>query len=328
MNNEFIAYSTSVPDLFSLARRVAKYNVPVLISGETGTGKEYVAKFIHENAHPNPAPFVTVDCATITQASLDKLLFGNPSDALVEENNKASGKYASAMGYTMLLNEPADLPAALQAYLVRRLQELEMSRQPDDPGNIRLIAITNKDLNSEIAAGRFRQDLYYYIAVVPLTLLPLRMRTGDILPLAQRFIARYQTFQPEQVFLNKQAQQLLLSYDWPGNIRELDNVIQRALIFCNGEEITPADLGIGITAPALKPVEAPLSPPQHQQNSAEIHDVKRHGRFAEYQYIIDLLRRHNGSKSRTAATLGITPRALRYRLAAMREDGVDISSYL
>lgn len=325
MKNEFITYSSSGLDVFSLALRAAKYNVPVLINGETGTGKEYVAKFIHANANDNAAPFVALNCATITEASLNKTLFGYVKNVINEETNGLSQKYGPATGGTLLLNEIADMPATQQAKLVRRLQELEIARQPAAALNIRLIATTNRDLHSEIAAGRFRQDLYYRIAVVPLTILPLRTRPLEILPLAQRFIAQYQAFHSGPVFLNKQAQQALLSYDWPGNVRELENVIQRALIFCNGEEITATDLGI--TAPDSG-VGLPLLHAQQEPSSGEITDVKRHGRLAEYQYIIELLKRHNGSKSRTAETLGITPRALRYRLASMREDGIDISCYI
>lgn len=328
MKNEFIAYSASGLDLFSLALRVAKYNVPVLISGETGTGKEYLAKYIHENASHNPAPLVSVSCATITEASLEEILFNEVRHALAQ-NNSVGGKYEPSAGCTLLLKEPGDMPAAQQANLVRGLQQLEMTRQSAAPPNIRLIATTNRDLHSEISAGRFLQDLYYRIAVVPLHIPPLRARAGEILPLAQRFIARYQAFQPGPVFLNKQAQQLLLSYDWPGNIRELENVIQRALIFCNGKEITPAELGITLSADELKASsEAAVLSAGQEASGAEIDDVKRHGRFAEYQYIIELLKRHNGSKTRTAAALGITPRALRYRLASMREDGIDIACYI
>jgi len=325
MKNEFITYSSSGLDIFALARRAAKYNVPVLINGETGTGKEYVAKFIHADANSNSAPLVTLSCATITESSLDEILFGYVKNAMAEQNNAISPEYDPASGGTLLLNEIADMPATLQAKLVRGLQDMELARQSADPLKIRLISTTNKDLLSEIAAGRFRQDLYYRIAVVPLNILPLRARPQEILPLAQRFIAQYQVFHTGAVFLNKSAQQVLLSYDWPGNVRELENVIQRALIFCNGEEITPADLGISV----LKTCgETPLLSAQQETSLAEINDVKRHGRFAEYQYIIELLRRHNGSKSRTAATLGITPRALRYRLASMREDGIDISAFI
>lgn len=319
-------------DVFSLARRVAKYNVPVLICGEIGTGKKFVAKFIHQHAQISAAPYVRVNCAAIAENMLDEVLFGYEKENVARGNNSVPGKIEQANGGTLLLDEIGDMSVALQAKLVRFMQEQAVERPGSReaiPVNVRLLATTRKDLHAEMTAGRFLQELYYRIAVMPICLQPLRASQQEIVALAHSFLLQYQAFQPAAVNLSKQAQQVLLHYNWPGNIRELENVIQRGLILCNGSEITPAELGLPVPQAAVTVSgEATLPAAQQQSVATDIQDVKRHGRFAEYQYILELLKQHKGSKSRTAEALGITSRALRYRLASMREDGVDIVGFL
>lgn len=329
----FVASAAQSKSVFSLARRVAQYNVAVLITGETGTGKECIAKYIHESAGNPDAPYIGVNCAAIPESMLEAILFGYEKGAFTGAVTSVAGKFEQANGGTLLLDEIGDMPLALQAKLLRVLQEQEVERLGSPkriPLDIRLIASTNKDLQVEIAEGRFRQDLFYRIAVVPINITPLRERKQDIIPLAARFIAKYEAFHNGDIQLSDETWQSLLAYDWPGNVRELENVIQRGIILSNGKEITAKDFG-------LTPVNGDISltnkiseslPAYHDQKStSEIQNVKLHGRMAEYQYIIDLLKRNNGNKSRTAEFLGITPRALRYRLASMREEGIDIVAF-
>lgn len=328
--NGFIAVSPASVNVMSLARRVANYNVSVLITGETGTGKECVAKYIHEHACGSEAPYVGVNCAAIPESMLEAILFGYEKGAFTGAVASVAGKFEQANGGTLLLDEIGDMPLALQAKLLRVLQEQEVERLGSHkriPLDIRLIASTNKYLQQEIAEGRFRQDLFYRISVVPIHITPLRERKQDILPLAQRFIAKYRAFHKGSLRLGDDARKALLGYDWPGNVRELENVIQRGMILCNGEEVSAADFGLVARVMLPETPAIDMMPAYREQESAgasAIRDVKLHGRLAEYQYIIDLLKRHKGNKSKTAEFLGITPRALRYRLASMRDEGIDL----
>lgn len=334
----FIASAPASIRLFALARRVAPFNVPVLITGETGTGKECVAKYIHENAVGKDAPYIGVNCAAIPESMLEIILFGYEEGAFTGAVASVPGKFEQASGGTLLLDEIGDMPLALQAKLLRVLQEQEFERLGSHkriPLAIRLVASTNKDLQIEIAEGRFRQDLFYRLSVVPMHITPLRERKEDIIPLALRFINKYQAFCEGKIHLGDEARDALLDYDWPGNVRELENVIQRGLILCNGAEMTPQDFGLEQKNTLLSAVPcADVTPAYQETQSGGIHsamsamrNVKLRGRMAEYQYIVDLLKRYKGSKSKTAEFLGITPRALRYRLASMRDKGVNIECY-
>lgn len=335
--NGFIASAPASVSVFALARRVARFNVSVLITGETGTGKECVAKYIHENAAGKDSPYVGVNCAAIPESMLEAILFGYEKGAFTGAVTSVAGKFEQANGGTLLLDEIGDMPLALQAKLLRVLQEQEVERLGSHkriPLDIRLIASTNKDLQVEIAEGRFRQDLFYRISVVPIHITPLRERKQDVIPLALRFINKYQSFHQGKIHLGDEARHALLSYDWPGNVRELENVIQRGLILCNGAEVTSNDFGLVHSTPLPEVPSIDVMPAYQEAQSggvrgamAAIRNVKLHGRMAEYQYIIDLLKRHKGNKSKTAEFLGITPRALRYRLASMRNEGIDIECY-
>ncbi|QHB33945.1 sigma-54-dependent Fis family transcriptional regulator [Yersinia canariae] len=346
----FVANAPSSVSVFSLARRVAEFNVPVLITGETGTGKECVAKYIHQKAMGDNAPYVAVNCAAIPESMLEAILFGYEKGAFTGAVSRVVGKFEQANGGTLLLDEIGDMPLALQAKLLRVLQEQEIERLGSNkriPLDIRIIASTNKDLNVEITEGRFRQDLYYRLSVVPIHISPLRERPEDIMPLVKAFFNKYRGFLDVKVNLTPQAKSELQEYPWPGNVRELENVIQRGIIMSNNGLIDIEHLGLvapydivsknnistnnistnnvstGNVSAGNKRVFS-SSNPQSTNNDS---NIKLRGRLAQYQYIADLLQQHQGSKSKTAEFLGITPRALRYRLANMREDGIDIECY-
>ncbi|RPH29468.1 sigma-54-dependent Fis family transcriptional regulator [Buttiauxella warmboldiae] len=330
-SHSFIAHAAASVNAFNLAKRVAEFNVATIITGETGTGKECIARTIHHYSVGQNAPYVAVNCAAIPETMLESILFGHVKGAFTGALSSMPGKFELANNGVLLLDEIGDMPLNLQAKLLRVLQEQEVERLGSHkkiPLDIRVIASTNKDLLNEISEGRFRQDLYYRLAVVPIHVSPLRERPEDIIPLALSFIKKYQTRHQQNKKLSEDARFALLKYSWPGNIRELENVIQRGLILSSSEIIHAADLSL--------PVQHASASVHHQwsENRAAvapvadaIRGVKVHGRLAEYQYIIDLLKQHNGNKSRTAQSLGITPRALRYRLATMRGDGIDMSCY-
>lgn len=303
--------------LLAMAQRVAATQAPVLITGETGTGKELLARYIHRVGSGEQAPFVAVNCAAIPEQMLESLLFGHERGAFTGAVNAQPGKFELANGGTLLLDEVGELPLGLQAKLLRVLQEQRVERlgaQRDIRLNVRVIAATHRDLRAEAEAGRFRADLMFRLDVLALHIAPLRQRSEDILLLAHRFIERNAPGENPEQLLTSASRQALLAHDWPGNVRELENCLQRALILRNGLFIQPRDLGLD---------DSLLAPPEPSADAGHA-ALKASGKWAEYQHVIDTLRRFGGHKTKTAHSLGMTPRALRYRLSAMRAEGVAI----
>jgi len=222
---------------------IARSEAPVLLTGETGTGKEQTARAIHAMSGRR-GPFVAVNCGAFSETLVDAELFGHESGAFTGADRARMGWFEVAQGGTLFLDEIGDMPLALQVKLLRVLQEGQVvrlgSRRPVAV-NARLIAATNVDLAAAVADGRFRADLFYRLNVAPIALLPLRERRSEILPLARTFIERHATDRAP-VGISAEARALLEAHRWPGNIRELENVIQFALIVCKGGEIRPADL--------------------------------------------------------------------------------------
>ncbi|EGT0676879.1 UNVERIFIED_ORG: regulatory Fis family protein [Citrobacter freundii] len=326
---ELIAEAASSINVFSMARRIAAFNVPVLIHGETGTGKECIAKFIHSItfAQVPQAPYIGVNCAAIPENMLEATLFGYDKGAFTGAVATVPGKMELANNGTLLLDEIGDMPLALQAKILRVLQEQQVERLGSNrliKLNFRLIACTNKNLEEEVAAGRFREDLYYRLSVIPLTMPPLRERMEDIIPLAESFIKKYSTVLVKNIKLSESSRRALLSYEWPGNVRQLENAIQRGMILNRDGVIYPDTLGL----PSIE--SDSWSEPQWQPKPSmpitTSDNLGQHGRSAQYQYIADLMRKYQGNKTKIADLLGITPRALRYRLASMRKQGIEIFS--
>lgn len=325
-----IAEAATSIKTFSLARRVASFNIPVLIQGETGAGKECVAKLIHSAAfgEENDAPFIGINCAAIPEPMLESTLFGYEKGAFTGAVNSVPGKLEMANNGTLLLDEIGDMPLALQAKLLRVLQEHQVERLGSNRPiklNFRLIACTNKNLEAEVAAGRFREDLFYRISVVPINVPPLRERAGDIIPLAESFLQKYARMVGKNIVLSERAKSALVKYSWPGNVRQLENTIQRGMILNQDGVIHASTLGIPLveeSAPYIEswqPAAAPVT------LAVDLNDnLQAHGRSAQYQYIADLMGKFQGNKTKIADFLGITPRALRYRLASMRKQGFDV----
>jgi sigma-54-specific transcriptional regulator len=234
--------------LLSLIERVAPSDATVYIKGETGTGKELVARHVHSLSGRSGGPFAAINCGAFSETLVESELFGYERGAFTGAIGAKSGWFESANGGTLFLDEIGDLPLSTQVKLLRVLQEREIvrigSRKPT-PIDVRLIAATNVNLEEAVQAGRFREDLYYRINVVPIQLAPLRERPGDILPLVRHFLSIYKdrlhTRVPE---LHPDALNLLHAYPWPGNIRELENTIHRALLVCDGSVLRPSHLNL------------------------------------------------------------------------------------
>ncbi len=313
---EVIAEDAMSREMLALARRVAASNTTVLVTGESGVGKEVMARYLHRHSPRAGKPFVAINCAAIPDNLLESTLFGFEKGAFTGAASAQAGKFEQADGGTLLLDEISEMPLALQAKLLRVLQEREVERVGGKGPirvDVRIIATSNRDMEAEVAAGRFREDLFYRLNVFPLHLPPLRERKQDIVPLARHILARLARdagrhglgFSPE-------AELQLTQYAWPGNIRELENVIQRALILAVGSVIEPAHLYL----PAAKIAGSGESPAAVAPPSAQPTDIKS----LERQHIMDALAAVGGSRKLAAERLGMSERTLRYKLARYREE--------
>ena len=340
-----VALEPASRQLLDLAARVARSESTVLISGESGTGKEVLARYIHQQSPRANKPFIAINCAAIPDNMLEATLFGQEKGAFTGAIASAPGKFELADGGTILLDEISEMPLGLQAKLLRVLQEREVERvgaRKPISLDIRVLATTNRDLAGEVAAGRFREDLYYRLSVFPLAWRPLRERPADILPLAQRLLGKHvKKMNHAPVNLSPAAQQALVQHAWPGNVRELDNALQRALILQQGGLIQPEDLclhapiglnqAVPVPAPVLQVVSSPVVPVSHEvalPASADAGGLGEDLRRREFQLIIDTLRAERGRRKEAAERLGISPRTLRYKLAQMRDAGLDVEGYL
>jgi transcriptional regulator with GAF, ATPase, and Fis domain len=306
---QIIGHSPLLREALTSAAQVAPTETTVLITGESGTGKELVARAIHYASPRAGGPLVAVNCAALPDALLESELFGHERGAFTGADRRKPGRFELAAGGTLFLDEVGDLSAPVQVKLLRVLQEREYQRVGGTAtlkADVRLIAATNRDLDAEMAAGRFRRDLYYRLSVFNVHLPPLRDRGDDVLLLADQFIGDLSARMGKaDVTLSREAAEALHRHRWPGNIRELQNAIERALIACEGALITAAHLGI---RPAFEdpapPAPAATPPPGASGSLQEL----------EHAAVLDALRRTHGHKSRAAALLGITRFQLYARL--------------
>ncbi|MBD8092249.1 sigma-54-dependent Fis family transcriptional regulator [Pseudomonas fluorescens] len=326
-----IAFEPASAQLLELAARVARSDSTVLISGESGTGKEVLARYIHQQSSRAKQPFIAINCAAIPDNMLEATLFGHEKGSFTGAIAAQAGKFEQADGGTILLDEISEMPLGLQAKLLRVLQEREVERvgaRKPIQLDIRVVATTNRDLAGEVAAGRFREDLFYRLSVFPLAWRPLRERPADIIPLAERLLNNHvKKMKHAQARLSAEAQACLISYPWPGNVRELDNAIQRALILQQGGLIQPQDFCLAMgsgSAPLPSLAPAPVAAAETESGGALGDDLRRR----EFQMIIDTLRAERGRRKEAAERLGISPRTLRYKLAQMRDAGMDVEAYL
>ena len=325
-----VAVEPASRQLLALAARVARSDSTVLVSGESGTGKEVLARYIHQQSARANKPFIAINCAAIPDNMLEATLFGHEKGAFTGAIATQPGKFELAEGGTLLLDEISEMPLALQAKLLRVLQEREVERvggRKPIALDIRILATTNRDLAEEVRSGRFREDLFYRLSVFPLAWPPLRERPADIVPLAERLLRGHaDKMRQTGVRLGDEARQCLLEHPWPGNVRELDNAIQRALILQQGGMILPEDLCLNTTIGAIPsrtamPAAGPamVPPAQTETVGALGEDLRRR----EFELILDTLRTERGRRKETADRLGISARTLRYKLAQMRDAGMD-----
>ncbi|SHK75776.1 two-component system, response regulator FlrC [Desulfatibacillum alkenivorans DSM 16219] len=285
---------------------VADSKAAVLISGESGTGKELFARQIHYSSSRKDKNFVAVNVAALPETLLESELFGHEKGAFTGAINRKIGKFELANGGTLLLDEITEMDIGLQAKLLRVLQESEVDRVGGtSPVNVdvRVVATTNRDVEQAIADGKFRSDLYYRLAVIPLKLPPLRERSSDVILLAEHFIRKYNARDGKNVKgLTKNAQNTLLNLDWPGNVRELENTIERAVLLCKGDHIDHNDLFM----------EPP--PPKALPRQDSIPSVSTTLREMEEQMIYQALDQTEGNRTHAAQILGISVRTLRNKL--------------
>ena len=232
-------------ELMALARRVSKTDVTVFINGPTGTGKEVLSKFIHNQSSRKDKPFVAVNCAAIPENMLEAILFGHEKGAFTGASTANKGIFRAADGGTLLLDEISEMPLSLQAKLLRALQERKVTplgSQREIEVNVRVIATTNREMLAEIRNGKFREDLFYRLNVFPLTTQNLAQRTDDIIPISSILLARHCPVLGDLPSIDKEATDILLAYGWPGNVRELENVLQRAIVLSSGGKIMAGDI--------------------------------------------------------------------------------------
>jgi two-component system response regulator FlrC len=320
VNQPVVADSRSL-ELLKLAEKVASTEASVMILGPSGSGKEVLAKYVHDKSTRKDAPFVAINCAAIPENMLEATLFGYEKGAFTGAIQACPGKFEQAQGGTILLDEITEMDLGLQAKILRVLQEREVERLGGRKVidlDVRVIATSNRDLKEAVGEGIFREDLYYRLNVFPLTWLPLAQRRDDILPLALHLVERNCLKSGNKVpQFSASARSKLCAYDWPGNVRELDNVVQRALILQDGEFIESGDLLIEQFDTAIVSCEEPIITSSEDRLGSEL-------KQQEHQIILDTLQACQGSRKAVAERLGISPRTLRYKIAKMRDVGIEI----
>jgi two-component system response regulator AtoC len=314
--SDLVAESPAMKDVIRLVQKVAPAKTTVLIGGESGTGKELIARALHDMSPRAERPFVAVNCGAIPEKLIESELFGHAKGAFTGASAAKRGLFEEADGGTLLLDEVGDLPLHLQVALLRVLQEGEVRRVGDARTirvDVRVLAATHRDLAQEVAAGTFREDLFYRLNVVAVRLPPLRDRSEEIEPLARRFLARHAVrLGLAEKPLSAEALRRLLAWRWPGNVRELENALERALVLSEGEEIDPDALPEELRA-AGAPSGPPAAPPDGDLS------VKKAQRVLEAELIRRALERTGGNRTRAAELLELSPRALLYKI---REYGI------
>jgi len=308
---QVIARSPLMQAVFRDASLIAGSETRILLTGESGVGKEVLADVIHGWSSRSAGPLVKVNCAAIPETLLESELFGHEKGAFTGATAKRIGRFEQANGGTIFLDEIADMSPPLQAKLLRVTQDGHFSRVGSNAElqtNARILAATNRNLEEEVKAGRFREDLFYRLNVVELNIPALRERPEDILPLASRFVGE---FTRDKGRISASAADCLGRYCWPGNVRELRNAVERAALLAHGELIFPEHLPAKVRAPATLP------PPAGPADAERLGEIER-------QAIVQALRKHNFNRTETAKALGISRRALIYKLQRFRELGYEV----
>ncbi len=321
MDDELIAEDPAMRKLLDMARRVAMSDASVLITGESGVGKEVLARFIHRSSERAGKPFVAINCAAIPEQLLESTLFGHEKGSFTGAATQHVGKFEQAQGGTLLLDEITEMPLSLQAKLLRVLQERELERVGSNRSillDIRVLATSNRDVSAEVVAGRFREDLFYRLNVFPLHLPALRERPDDIVPLARAMMVRHAGRQQRRPpVLSLAAQVRLNGSVWEGNIRELDNVVQRALILAPGDTVDVEHLYL---PEATARIAAYADVPQGGVEPSAVLDIKE----MEKRHILETLHSVGGVRKLAAERLNMSERTLRHKLQQYREQNGDL----
>ncbi len=304
---EIVGTSPPMQQVFRKVEKIAPTDISVLITGETGTGKELIAREIHNRSPRAGKPFVTINCGAIPENLLESELFGHVKGAFTGAVANKQGKFQAADGGTLFLDEIGEMPIELQVKLLRAIQEKVVYRVGDtrpEAVDIRILAATNRDLEKEIAGGRFREDLYYRLNVVNLELPPLRVRGDDVLVIARYLLARYsREYDAKVKGLSPNAAVAIRKHAWPGNIRELENRIKKAIVLCESTVIGPDDLGL--TGDVLPQILTLAEAKEKFQR----------------EYINEVLALNNGNRTKTARDLGVDPRTVFRHLEKESDDG-------
>jgi len=333
---EIITSDKGMIDLMSIAKNIAKSKASILIQSESGTGKELLAKFIHNNSDRVERPFVAINCAALPENLLESELFGHKKGAFTGAINEHRGRFEQANGGTILLDEISEMPLSLQAKLLRVLQEYTVDRVGGTetiPVDVRVIATTNKILLECVEEGTFREDLYFRLNVIPMELPPLRERKGDVKILAEYFCKKYSKINSKETVpeILDDVYKVLQNYNWRGNVRELENIIERAVLLSDGQTITvsnllmnPASINkIGSKKAESEPVtddSVASSEPAGDEMKLEL-NVGISLAEAEKRLIFETLKKTKGNRTKAADILGISIRTLRNKLNEYKENG-------
>ncbi len=307
--DNIIGRSPAMQEIFATLMRVAPTRATVLLAGESGVGKDLIARALHFHSPRRDRPFVKINCSAIPENLMESELFGFEKGAFTGAIASKPGKFEQADTGTVFLDEIGAVPPATQVKLLRVLQERELERLGSNKTrriDVRVIAATNQDLRAALEQGTFREDLYYRLNVVPMNIPPLRERREDIPPLAEHFVKKLARDSGSRVErITEAAIQKLMEYHWPGNVRELENVIERSLVLCTGAKLDADDIKLD------------LSPRRQERAAAEFLPEGMTLETYEQALIREALRRAGGNKSQAARLLGLTRNALRYRLSQM-----------
>jgi two-component system response regulator FlrC len=327
--------------IFSRCERVAGTDTSVLVTGESGAGKEVVAQHIHKTSKRASGPYIAINCAAIPDTLLESILFGHEKGSFTGATKAQAGKFEQANKGTLFLDEIGEMPSTLQTKLLRVLQDKKIERigsTDSIQADVRIIAATNLNLQDQVKAGKFREDLYFRLNVFPIHVPELRKRPLDIIPLAEFFLKRYSVnIGRDNLSLSSAAKTVLEQYSWPGNVRELENIIQRAVLLADGDEISAQDLELDShlagQISAVDPQNSQIpETTQHQnlspktgQNGIEIASLKSETgqdiESVEREHILKVLTEVNGNRTKAVEILGISARALRYKLKSYKEAG-------
>lgn len=335
LDEDFVVADPATIQLKTLAQKVAESDATVMITGESGTGKEVLARFIHNHSTRKKEPFVAINCAAIPENMLEATLFGYEKGAFTGALKAMPGKFELAQNGTIFLDEIGEMKPELQAKLLRVLQEKEVERIGSSKMiklDVRVLSASNVDMKAAISAGDFREDLFYRLNVFPMRLPPLRDRPKDIAAITERLLQRHCGGRRVEPMISAPAMRALIQYPWPGNIRELDNVIQRALVMMSGETIQLQDIFLDENLSSLTESEITEAGSETMDKTAEnttstgvdFSPASTDLKEREVQIILETLKANNGHRQKTAEALNISPRTLRYKLAKFKEQGLEV----